>query len=435
MAFDRIPMPQTGMDSFLKGLTTSQSIFNSMMDNRLNPYKQQLMSAQAQQAQATANESKMWAQLINQAGGLSGIVNNQTPTQPTTPTQTPDTSASQTAGSTLPTSTLPTTPTTPVTGGQNAATMTRSQLVGQANQDQANADQNANVQPVTPNQQQATQGTQLPQTSQAPQPIPQNGVSALQQVARRLVAARMGINPSPSQVINGKIVQFDPLTNQPIQTTQVGETPAQTRSGETAQKGIQTQNDADIKANTSDVNTAQALNNTIQHLKDISDVVYNPDNKNLTGLGYALPGGETAAKISSNPTMGKFIAATGELQADAAKTEAAGNGRGAGIGLVKFFQAIKPDIKNSMNVNQGMTQQLINDMSSRWDNSKQAWETRNPGKTFPVQRPDFENIVNNATSKYAPNSGNAEGVIQKIQTVGNQQFHLINGKWYPYLGR
>lgn len=443
MAFDRIPMPQTGMDSFLKGLTTSQSIFNSMMDNRLNPYKQQLMSAQAQQAQATANESKMWAQLINQAGGLSGIVNNQTPTSPTTPTQTPDSTSTQTAGSTLPTSTLPTTPTPTVTGGQNAATMTRSQLVGQANQDQANADQNTNLQT---NATQTPVVTQPPSnTQQAPQPIPSSSAPAIQNIGRSLLAAKMGLQRSPAVVVNGKIVQFDPLTNQPIQTTQVGETSAQTRTGETQQKGIQQQNETDIKANTSDINTAQALNNTIQHLKDISNVVYNPANKNLTGLVYALPGGETAAKNSTNNTMGTFIAATGELQADAAKTEAAGNGRGAGIGLVKFFQAIKPDIKNSMNVNQGMTSQLINDMASRWDNSKQAWETRNPGKTFPVPRPDFENIVNNATAQYAPNSGNqqnvnnsgsnAEGVIQNIKTIGNQQFHQINGKWYPYLGR
>lgn len=423
MAFDRIPMPQTGMDAFLKGLTTSQSIFDSMMNNRLNPYRQQLMSAQAQQAQATANESKMWAELINQAGGLSGIVNNQT--------QTPDTTQPQTPATTQATSTLPTTVSPSTLGNQNAATMTRSQLVNQANQDQANADQNTNVQPVTPSQ------------TQSPQAIPQNAVNPLHIIGRRLIAAKMGIQPSPAQVINGKIVQFDPLTNEPIQTTQLGETEQQKRVGETQQKGIQQQNEADIKANTSDVNTAQALNNTVQHLKDISDVVYNPDNKNLTGLGYALPGGETMARSNTNPTMGKFIAATGLLQADAARTEAAGNGRGAGIGLVRFFQSIKPDFKNSMNVNQGMTRQLINDMANRWDNSKQAWETRNPGKTFPVPRPDFENIVKNAMSKYAPKSGNQqnnksgspEGVIQDIKTIGNQQYHQINGKWYPYLGR
>lgn len=424
MAFDRIPMPQTGMDAFLQGLTTSQSMFNSIMENKLNPYKAQLMKSQAQEAQGKAQESQMWSNLFNLAGGLPGTIDPSTGANniPMQSVINPSQQQSQ--------------PIPPPQTPANASGMTRGQLVARANQDQANYDQNNNVntstqpsvQPFSQNMPGSNTNTQAPKT----------GNDVLKQLARRMIAAKMGVNPSPPVIQNGRIIQFDPLTNEPIIGQQVSESAPEKRAAESETKANELRTADDIKSDQSDIATARALTNSTKHLSDIADVIHNPANKNLTGLAYSLPGGETAAKNFGGGEMGKFLSATGLLQADAAKTEAAGNGRGAGIGLVNFFKNIKPDIKNGMAVNQGMVDQLIDDTKNRWDNSKSSWDKRNPGKSFPVPRPDFENIVPNAIKKYASNNNatsNPEGVFQGTKTIGNQEFHKINGKWFPVIGQ
>lgn len=59
---DQIPFPQSGMDSFEKGLTTSQSIFDSMMRNKL-------YAAQAKEALGKGAQSQMLANIIGQMTG------------------------------------------------------------------------------------------------------------------------------------------------------------------------------------------------------------------------------------------------------------------------------------------------------------------------------------------------------------------------------
>lgn len=61
-----IPMPESGADAFGSGMTTSQSIINSMMQNKLIP-------SQIQEQQGKAAQSSMIAQLLNKAmGGGNG---------------------------------------------------------------------------------------------------------------------------------------------------------------------------------------------------------------------------------------------------------------------------------------------------------------------------------------------------------------------------
>lgn len=203
------------------------------------------------------------------------------------------------------------------------------------------------------------------------------------------------------------------------------ESPEQKRAGEVSAKGQELENQENIKTDKSDVDTARATLGTFKNLSDIADVLHNPKNSNLTGMSYALPGGETIARNSKNDEMGKFLSSTGLLQSDAARAEAAGNGRGAGIGLVKFFQSIKPDIKNSPDVNKGMIKQLIGKYADVFDQSKKSWESRNPGKQFPVERPDYESIISNVQKKYAE-SGTKPGTVKMFKN--GVEFHIPKSK-------
>lgn len=203
------------------------------------------------------------------------------------------------------------------------------------------------------------------------------------------------------------------------------ESPEQKRAGEVSAKGQELENQESIKADKADVDTARTTLGTFKNLSDIADILHNPKNSNLTGMSYALPGGETIARNSKNDEMGKFLSSTGLLQSDAARAEAAGNGRGAGIGLVKFFQSIKPDIKNSPDVNKGMIKQLIGKYADVFDQSKKSWESRNPGKQFPVERPDYESIISNVQKKYAE-SGTKPGTVKMFKN--GVEFHIPKSK-------
>jgi hypothetical protein len=63
-----IPLPQSGMDALMSGATNSQSIIDSLMNNKLIPYK-------AAEMQAKANQAQMRSNLINYLlGGSSSQV-------------------------------------------------------------------------------------------------------------------------------------------------------------------------------------------------------------------------------------------------------------------------------------------------------------------------------------------------------------------------
>lgn len=67
--FAPIPMPESPMDAFMKGATTSQSIIDSMINNKLTPYRQSLMEAQAEQARGIGAKSNLIAKFLNQFVG------------------------------------------------------------------------------------------------------------------------------------------------------------------------------------------------------------------------------------------------------------------------------------------------------------------------------------------------------------------------------
>lgn len=66
MAFGRIPLPQNGMDAFLQGLTTSQSIFNSLVKNKLTAAQTSAVPSEINLRNAQASEYPSLIQL-NQA--------------------------------------------------------------------------------------------------------------------------------------------------------------------------------------------------------------------------------------------------------------------------------------------------------------------------------------------------------------------------------
>jgi len=70
-----IPLPQSGMDAFLKGLTDTQNVMNSRNTNARNqlfqPYQLELLKAQSQQAAAKALQSNMLARLIQKTGHIA----------------------------------------------------------------------------------------------------------------------------------------------------------------------------------------------------------------------------------------------------------------------------------------------------------------------------------------------------------------------------
>lgn len=59
-----IPLPESGADAFMKGATTSQSIIDSLIKNKLNPYQIQLLQGQAQEAQAKGNAATSQQDLL-----------------------------------------------------------------------------------------------------------------------------------------------------------------------------------------------------------------------------------------------------------------------------------------------------------------------------------------------------------------------------------
>lgn len=66
---DQIPLPTDPGSALLEGATSTQNIINSILNNRLNPSRQKLMQAQAQQAQGNAAQAQMIANLIQQVFG------------------------------------------------------------------------------------------------------------------------------------------------------------------------------------------------------------------------------------------------------------------------------------------------------------------------------------------------------------------------------
>jgi hypothetical protein len=76
-----IQRPFTGADALMEGAAGSQDIINSILNNKLHPYRQQLMRAQAAEAEGKGAQSQMLANLFAMAQGLPPQGQQQMPQQ------------------------------------------------------------------------------------------------------------------------------------------------------------------------------------------------------------------------------------------------------------------------------------------------------------------------------------------------------------------
>lgn len=447
MGISRIPMPQNGMDAFLTGMTQSQSIFDSMMQNKMRPYQTRLLEAQAKEAEAKAaampQQMKMFQQFM---GGDSSASSQPTGTQ--TPgafdqrgNATTYNSVNGTPNASPSSGVIPSRQVNPSPlGPQNANGMSRHDLVSRANQDQAASDQQNNIpMPVSNNQPIAPQAPNAQNSTQSNSPVTDASQQSSSQenkgfqtgpeieikpgdprLAQQDKAAMSGFSDTLngmglSPKITRSTVDGVEKTTYPsgrVTIRKVAPSYEEKQQMQEEIKGNVALKNADIKSSKdieSSVRNLISAAHTVKQIKDTLD-----KNPKITGAIYNTPGiGEQLAKSSSNPDLGKFIGATTNLQAQYAKAE---NTR-AGIGMVKFFQNAKPDKGNSYAVNKGLIDQNIEKITSEINDAKAEWEAKNPGKTFPFQIPDM---------------GLSSGSGDNLNTGGNKvvngyEYKMING--------
>ncbi len=417
MGISRIPMPQNGMDAFLTGMTQSQSIFDSLMKNRMSPYQIRLLEAQTKEAEAKANAMPAQMKIMQQFMGTSGG-NNDNLTGTNTP-GTFDKSGNATTYNTA--SNVPNPSQAPnqdqqnisnmkpgdsyVVGSnrppQNAWGMNKNQLVNQANQDQAASDQQNNVLNPAINPKPIA-----PQAPNAQNPMQQQPVQKNTSEIHNDFDSGKEVDMSPgdpSKAFMDKIAQggaglnFNGMSAKPEIKRQVNDGIQYTYypSGRVTKQKIadttdeKEQKTADRKISSDLETTAKSLLESGKYINNINDI----NQKKVTSGAYALPGGGLVAKFSKNKDLGNLISDTSLLQASYAKAE---NTR-AGIGLVNFFKNTKPDISNSPEINQGMLEANAQKVKNEFNLAKQDWERKNPGKQFPYQAPDFSRVLTKVT--------------------------------------
>ena len=402
-----IPLPQNGMDAFLQGMATSQSLFDSFMKNKMTPYQVRLLEAQTKEAEAKANampaQMKIMQQIMgtgdsgdtltgtNTSGafdqnGNATTYNTATNNQNVSPAPGLNTQDQKNIGMMKPGDSY-------VIGSnnrpKNAWGMNRHDLVNQSTQDQALADQQTNVRPIAPQAPNAQNSIQQPlekNTSDlhddfdSGKEVVLNAGDPSKSFLDKLALGGAGLNingmtakPEIKRVVEDGI-QYTYLPSGKILKQKIADT------ADEKQQKI-----ADRKISTDLETTAKSLLESAKYINNINDI----NKKGVTSGAYALPGGGLAAKFSKNKDLGNLISDTSLLQASYAKAE---NTR-AGIGLVNFFKNTKPDYTNSQQINQGMLEANARKVSNEFNLAKNDWERKNPGKQFPYNSPDFSKVL------------------------------------------
>lgn len=288
--FAPIPMPQNPMDAFLGAMATSQSMFDSMMKNKLTPYQAQLYKAQAEEAQGKAAQSNMLAHLINGLINPDQIINKSNSTinniQPDNLQQEPT--------------------------GNNPPQDMNSGTINPGGVTPVNM-QNINLPSRKPGQE------SMPiQSSQKPFG---NGMNPGLQKSN-LAAALLGI-PVGHEMVDGKLVTINPLTG--TSTEQIGQTPQQQAElkMQVGRSNAFSGQDAKL-VNTLDTQSASA-DQTLNTLGDIGKIIYTPEWSEMRKLA-TIPGGGKASLwwYAHNGTpeqqqmAGQFISTTGQVVANMA---------------------------------------------------------------------------------------------------------------------
>ena len=161
------------------------------------------------------------------------------------------------------------------------------------------------------------------------------------------------------------------------------------------------ENKEQAKANVKDTQdiekSTKSLVKSARLIKEMHDLLKN--NPDLTGPGYAIPLGiGSTLKRTAGEDLGKFTSAAGTLQAEYAKAQSSRSG----IGLVDFYKSVKPDESNSVDVNRGMLQQHAKKLTDEFNDQKNDWERKNPGKEFPYKFPDLSSLQEDQQFDYPP---------------------------------
>jgi hypothetical protein len=442
-----IPLPQSGMDSFWSGMNNTQNMINSMLQNKLHPYQVELLKAKAEEARnSTANKAFM-SNILQQlmGGGSSGgapdsSLTNQSP-QGTFPASGAVGGNGQQMGNAVdenaPTS-MSQAPSNAPNAPMNTAGMSRQDLVNRANQDQSKYDMahqigngasglpqstieeggmpGSSVNPMSNQTPPSNNQMQLPGNQVGQEEVVKQGDPAkygLDKLSGITMPGAFNIKKDPPKFVDGYQIQTYPSGK--VTRIKMGDTWDEKQQKLVQMNGEKEQKKSDIKRSDDIVKSSQAIANAANTVKELHSLLQ--ENKGLTGAAYRLPVvGDALAKLSNNKALGKFDSAAGMLQGDYAKAEAT---RG-GIGLVNWAKNVKPDKTNSPAYNEGMIYQHAHKQLEQFADAKAEWESKNPGKEFPVKMPDLSDILKTEKTDNA----------HPTKTINGREYVNINGAWH-----
>jgi hypothetical protein len=415
-----IPLPNVGIDAFWQGANNTQNMINSIMKNKYDQsmlgvnqarqeYNKAILPYLIQQYQTNARKAKLQEDLYNYAFGQNNNPQDNQFAQP------------QNQSSPV---------IRPPMDNQTVNGMSREQLVGIANRDQANYDaahgytpqQQSNINP----QQMANQGmvqqpeNTLPQsqiqnapneqqTSGAPVPdyihsnlqnnLPNNqemvirqGDPSREKMNRAAGMTIMGIRipDIKSNTVDG--IRYDTYPNGKITAQKVG--PSADEKAQIALQAAENREQAksDIKASADIEKDMPGVISSMQNMASLYNIAKR--NKNSTGFFYKLPFSQTG---THDPDTSEFITRSNAAQAEIAR---ANTGKNTGIKSLMLAKFQKPDVSFSNERNLTASKTNLEIAKNTFDVNKARWERYHPGKSFPFKIPDEVNqILSSPTNK------------------------------------
>lgn len=278
--------------------------------------------------------------------------------------------------------------------------------------------------PQNPNASAATANTQLPGTP-ADNP-PENGLStqnpsvlAPPQTGQEEVVtpARKGEelkDLAPGATLSG--IKIPDLVRSPVKNGFIYTT---WPSGKTTRQKV-APTDEESERTKSDVKESAELEKAGAPLVDAANTIIKMDDlldkdKDLTGWGSAL---SRKVHASGKGNTGEFVKNLGDLVQSYVALEKAR----PGIGMSNWAERVKPDIAENHEYNKGMMKAHAEKIKEKYDQAKEMWESKNPGKTYGIKLP--ERLEQIAGGKMVSVRDNHTGKITKMtESEANKLIH------------